>query len=90
LIIDAWTTMEPGATCHGSLSLAALAAERADTDKKSLPEDPQHDFEHTGSRDQATRPTIYLDASQHRPDISLSPDVPGFIQEDLAVPVVGR
>jgi hypothetical protein len=55
-----------------------------------LPDDAQLDHEYTGSRDQATRRALYLDASKHRRDISLSANVPRFVQEDLAVSHVGR
>jgi hypothetical protein len=57
---------------------------------RGLPDDAQLDHPYTGSRDQATRRALYLDASEHRPVVSLSADVPGFVQEDLAVSHVGR
>src|SRR5690242_12653237 len=46
-------------------------------------------YECTCQREQETRRALYLDAPQHCPDISISTDVPGFIQEDLAVADVG-
>ena len=55
-----------------------------------LPDDEQLDLECTGPRDQATRRALYLDESEHCPDVSVSADVPDFVQEDLAVAHVGR
>ena len=57
---------------------------------RGLPDDAQLDHQDTGSHDQATRRALYLDASKHRPVVSLSADVPGFVQKDLAVSHVGR
>ena len=55
-----------------------------------LSDDDQLDHECTGSRDQATHRALYLDESQHRPDVPVSADVPRLVQEDLAVSHVGR
>src|SRR4051812_374526 len=41
-----------------------------------LLDDAQLDHECNGWHDQATRRSLYLDASQHRPDVSLSADLP--------------
>jgi hypothetical protein len=60
------------------------------TKEGGLPNDAQLDHEYNGSHDQATRRALYLVASEHRADISLSADVPRFIQEDLAISDVGR
>ena len=57
---------------------------------RGIPDDAQLDHQDTGSHDQATRRALYLDASKHRPVVSLSADVPSFVQEDLAVSHVGR
>ena len=60
------------------------------TEDGGLPDDAQLDHECNGSHDQATGRSLYLDASQHRPDVSLSADIPRFVQEGLAVSYVGR
>jgi hypothetical protein len=48
-----------------------------------LPDDAQLHHECNGSHDQATHQALYLDASQHRLDVSLSADLPGFVQGSL-------
>ena len=53
-------------------------------------DDAQIDYESTGSGDPATRGALYLDAYKHRPDVSLSADISGFVQERLADSHVGR
>jgi hypothetical protein len=55
-----------------------------------LTDDAQLDHDCTGSHDQAARRALYLDESKHRRDVSLPAGLPGFVQEDLAGPDVGR
>lgn len=57
---------------------------------KGLPDDAQLDQKYLDLRDEAIRRALHLDASEHRPVVSLPADVPGFVQEDLAVSHVGR
>ena len=58
--------------------------------ERGVLEDARLNYKFSGSRDQAVRRAICLDASKHRADVSLSADIPGFVQEDLAVSDVGR
>jgi hypothetical protein len=79
-----WQTLKEQRGSGGELSLPIP------TKDGGVPDDAQLDHECTGSRDQATRRALYLDASKHRGDVSFSADVPGFVQEDLAGSHVGR
>jgi hypothetical protein len=66
-------------------------SETADSaERGGLLDHPQIDHESSGSRDQETSRALYLDASQNRPDVSLSADLPCFVQDDVAISHVGR
>lgn len=57
---------------------------------ESETDDAQLIHEGSGRRDKAPRRAFHLDASSHRPDVSLPAGLPYFVQEDVAVAPMGR